>query len=218
VTVNLVILDLEGSQILYPAIYKDWEETPSRSDSFRDGIELRTSGFRHNLSPFSSFPTSIGYKEVSTRLHFRISYFPQRSIDFKTSTAGQTRPWWIIPKASVQETAAPELMSAWTCQILGSQTEAEVLKLDEILRKTINASVLPSNTRRKSPAHMNARMGFSILWIRNIHHHTLVTQISTVLNNIRGTRHCATTRMSRVWDPMSDCFFNLPNPSGRTRP
>jgi hypothetical protein len=58
------------------------------------------------------------------------------------------------PEKSVHETPTPELMTAPNCQISGSQRKAEVLKLHKILRKTTNASGLPSKNWPKSPKSM----------------------------------------------------------------
>jgi hypothetical protein len=82
-------------------------------------------------------------KDVSTFLRFPISCSAQENLDLKSSTARQTGPRWIIPKALVQETPTPELMAARTCQMSGSERKDGVLKLHKILRKTTNASGLP---------------------------------------------------------------------------
>jgi hypothetical protein len=52
---------------------------------------------------------------------------------------------------SIQETPTPELVTARTFQISGPQIKAEALKLHKILRKTTNASGLPSKNWPKSP-------------------------------------------------------------------
>jgi hypothetical protein len=51
-------------------------------------------------------------KEVSTFLHFPMSYLSQENLELKPSTVPHSGPRWIIPKVSVQGTPTPELMTA----------------------------------------------------------------------------------------------------------
>jgi hypothetical protein len=103
--------------------------------------------------PFAHFEN----KQVQICLHFPVSYISQGNRDLKRSTALQTNPRWIIPKESVQETPTPELMTARTCQVSGSQRTAEDLKLHRILRKATNSSGLPSKNCSNLPTTVQER-------------------------------------------------------------
>jgi hypothetical protein len=83
-----------------------------RSGPFCDGRYPRTFGSCHNLPPRDPPLAHFENKEVSTFLHFPVSYFSQGNPDMNRSTTQQPGPWWILPKASIQETTTPELMTA----------------------------------------------------------------------------------------------------------
>jgi hypothetical protein len=99
---------------------------------------------------FRNPPSAYFENEVSSVLHFPIGCLSQGNLHLKRSTARQTGPRWIIPKAPAQEAPTPELMTARTCQISYSQRKDENLKLHKILRKTTNASGLLAEVAHQS--------------------------------------------------------------------
>jgi hypothetical protein len=105
-----------------------------------DQTDIQWNTVQPNIASFGSYDSPT-------------SHLSQGNLDLKRSTARQTGPWWIIPKGSVQVTS-PELMTARTCQISGSEKKAEVSKLHKILRKTTNVSDLRSKNWPNSPTRV----------------------------------------------------------------
>jgi hypothetical protein len=73
-------------------------------------------------------------------------------------------------------------MTASTCQILGSQRNAEVLKLYKNSKQD-DKRFGPSQQELALVAHKSARMRSSLFWIYNMCKHMLIALINITYNN-----------------------------------
>jgi hypothetical protein len=90
-------------------------------------------------------------KEVSTFLHFPISYLSQGNHDLKPSTARQTGPRWIIPKASGLRNFCTRINDCTNLSNLRFSKKTEVLKLHKILRRRPTFLVFPARIGLSRP-------------------------------------------------------------------
>jgi hypothetical protein len=130
---------------------------PKGADSVSHHLKKLGNGLSVEVAHSETANTSGPPASVTIRLrrgpplaHFEnIFTFPnQLPFSGKSYTLNSTtdRPSMDNPETSIQEAPTPELATARTCQISGSQRKTEVLKLHRILRKRPTLPTFPVRT------------------------------------------------------------------------